>query len=823
MESIEQGIKLHGHGRMAEAEAVYHAALARDASHFDALHMLGLMRYQQRRFPEADELIQRAVKLRPRSAPTLSLSMAIMLELGRLDEALSISDRIDRIDADNLDHLFNRALLLSRLQRWDDALATYDKLLARQPDLVAALFERGNLLAQLSRFEEAEACYRDLLRKAPGHPGALTNRGNALMLLRRHAEALACYDQLAGIRAADVNVLSNRAIVLKELGRYDEGIAACQKALSLNASFVPALVTLANILIKLNRYEEALSYLDQALRIAPDDADVLNNRGFVLTELQHTGEALESLDRALGIAPKHIGALDNAGVALYGVGRYEEALAFFDRALAVNSAQADVHYHRGQALANLGRHDEAIAAFQKVLELNPKHAEALGALAFSQLVNCNWKESERLRGELIRALEAGTAVIEPFTLLGYAIPPKDHLRYARQYARHRIRAVASLPSSGKQHRADKIKVAYLSSAFQRHPTAWQIVELIELHDRSRFEVLGISYGLDDGSDIRARLVKAFDGFSDVVLQSDREIAQLIRDNGVDIAVDLKGFTEKGRPGILAWRPAPVQVSYLGYTATMGVDFIDYILADRMVLPFDQQENYSEKIVQLPDTYWVNDSRRSVAEIPSRQSLGLPEDGFVFCCFNNSYKITAAIFDVWMRLLREVPESVLWLLQTNEAATNNLRNEARAKGIDPQRLVFAPNVEISQHLARHGAADLFLDNLPVNAHTAASDALWMGLPVLTCAGDAFVGRVALSLVTAAGLPELATRNLDEYHALAVKLANDRALLDGMREKLARDRMSSKLFDTKRLCAHIEAAYGTMLEMHQRGEPPRSFAV
>jgi predicted O-linked N-acetylglucosamine transferase (SPINDLY family) len=275
---------------------------------------------------------------------------------------------------------------------------------------------------------------------------------------------------------------------------------------------------------------------------------------------------------------------------------------------------------------------------------------------------------------------------------------------------------------------------------------------------------------------------------------------------------------------LASRPAPIQVSYLGYTATMGVDFIDYILADRLVLPFDQQESYSEKIVHLPDSYWVNDSKRSVDEqAPSRRSLGLPDDAFVFCCFNNSYKITRAVFDVWMRLLREIEGSVLWLLQTTEVATDNLLSEARAKGIDLWRLVFAPNVEISQHLARHRAADLFLDNLPVNAHTAASDALWMGLPVVTCAGDAFVGRVALSLVTAAGLPELATRNLEEYHALALKLANDRALLARMRAKLECERTTSRLFDTKRLCRHMEAAYSEMLQMYERGESPRSFAV
>jgi predicted O-linked N-acetylglucosamine transferase (SPINDLY family) len=437
---------------------------------------------------------------------------------------------------------------------------------------------------------------------------------------------------------------------------------------------------------------------------------------------------------------------------------------------------------------------------------------------------CNWKETERIGVRLKQMLASEDAAIEPFTLLAYNIAPAEHLRAVRQYVRHRMPALVPFAPVAREPRAGKIKVAYLSSAFQRHPTGWQIGELIELHDRSRFEVLGISYGPDDGSEIRARLERAFDQFCDVTARSDREVAQLLRDAVVDIAVDLKGFTEQARPAILAYRPAPVQASYFGYVGTMGVDFIDYILADRIVLPPEQQESYSEKIVYLPDSYWVNDSKRIVPdETPSRRSLGLPENGFVFCSFNNSYKITAAVFDIWMRLLREVDGSVLWLLQTSEAATRNLREEARARDVDPERLIFAPKTEISLHLARHRAADLFLDNLPVNAHTAASDALWVGLPVVSCIGDAFIGRVAASLLAAVGLPELVTHSLDEYHALALNLATDRRLLDEMRGKLMRDRDSSRLFDTKRLCRHVEQAYETMLEIFRRGEPVRSFEV
>ena len=823
MRALEQAKLLHQTGRIAEAEAAYRSVLARDPNQFDALHLLGLIRYQQGRSQEAHDLLSKAVKLKPRSPRALSVWMAALLALNRLEEALTVCDRIVAIDPRDLDTLYNRAVVLSRLRRFEAALAAFDKVLARDSGYVDAWFERGNLLAQLSRFDEAAVCYDRLLAKAPAHLGALTNRGNALLKVGRHADALACYDKLLAAAPADINALNNRGIVFKQLGRYDEAMASCERALTIDPNSVDALTTRGNILTRLARHEEALASFDRAVAVRPRDVDALNNRGLALTQLRRLGEALASFDQALALDPGQVGVLDNRGVALFAAGRFEDALASFDQALSLKADDAEVLYHRGHALANLGRYDEAVAVWRRVLAIDPAHPSALGALAFYRLMICDWNDIASFEVELKRALEQ-ERVIEPFTLLAYSVGPADQLRHTRRFVRHRMPAVAQLPAIASKRSADRIRLAYLSSSFNRHPTAWQIAELFELHDRNRFEVLGISYGPDDGSEIRARLVKAFDGFHDVGLRSDREAAELLRALDVDIAIDLKGHTEQARPAILAYRPAPIQVSYFGFTATMGVDFIDYILADRVVLPSDQQDHYSERIVHLPGSYWVNDSKRHVAdEVPSRGSVGLPEDGFVFCCFNNSYKLTPQVFDVWMRLLQQVEGSVLWLLRTSEAATRNLCNEASARGVDPARLVFAPKVEISHHLARHRLADLFLDNLPVNAHTAASDALWVGLPVLTCAGDSFVGRVAASLLDAVGLPELVTRGLDEYEALALKLANERDLVAAIRQRLHRNRETSPLFNTEKLSRHIERAYLTMLEMLRRGEPPRGFAV
>jgi len=425
---------------------------------------------------------------------------------------------------------------------------------------------------------------------------------------------------------------------------------------------------------------------------------------------------------------------------------------------------------------------------------------------------------------LATGVRDGTAIVNPFTLIRCSDDPALHLQCASAFIADKVGVPRPPLWTGAGRLHERIRIAYLSADFHRHATAYLTAELFELHDRARFEVIGIAFDRDDGSDIRCRLVQAFDRFHDVRARDDREIATLLHVLETDIAVDLKGYTQDSRPEVFSYRPAPIQVNYLGYPGTMGADFIDYIIGDALVTPLDQQVFYREKIVQLPDAYQVNDRKRRIAErTPCRSEVGLPKDGFVFCCFNNSYKITPPLFDIWMRLLTDIPASVLWLLRDNVAAESNLCREAQTRGVGPERLIFAGRASVEDHLARHRLADLFLDTLPYNAHTTASDALWAGLPVLTCQGEAFAARVAATLLHAVGLPELVTHSLEEYEAQARRLAGDPTLLRAVREKLMANRQTHALFDTDRFCRHIEAAYLRMWELHQHGEPPRAFAV
>jgi predicted O-linked N-acetylglucosamine transferase (SPINDLY family) len=414
--------------------------------------------------------------------------------------------------------------------------------------------------------------------------------------------------------------------------------------------------------------------------------------------------------------------------------------------------------------------------------------------------------------------------VAPFVLLGYRDDPALLLQCARNYINDKLPAPPVPLWAGETWRHDRLRVAYVSSDFRSHAMAYMVGEMLETHDRTRFEIIGVSHGADDGSDIRKRLIAAFESFHDLPEMDDRQIARFLRDREIDIAVDLQGYTGDQRPGIFARRPVPIQASYLGYPATMGTRFIDYVIADKIVAPFAQRQFYAESIVHLPDCYVVSDRKRRIApHPPTRHEMGLPEHGFVFCCFNNTWKFTPVLFEIWMRLLRKIEGSVLWLGGDNEGAKRNLRREARQRGVDPSRLVFADRISGELHLARHHLADLFLDTLPYNAHSTASDALRTGLPVLTCMGTSFPSRVAASQLHAIGIPELIVPTLEAYEALALKLARDPVLLAEIKAKLLKNRDTQPLFDTPRFTRGIEAAYRTMWEIWQRGEAPRNFAV
>ena len=594
--------------------------------------------------------------------------------------------------------------------------------------------------------------------------------------------------------------------------RLAEAERCYRAALASNPGHPTALHLLGVIAQQAGRFEEALTLYDRALAQQPTFYEALNNRALVLQQFRRFGEALATYNRLLTLR-QSAEVFYNRGNVLCDLHRAPEALASYDRALALRPNYPEALHNRGNALLLLGRFEAALADYEALLILKPGHVHVRDTIANCAAHLCDWQ----------RRIEP-KAIHSPFVLLGYS----DDLALQRQCAENFLeQKIPVRPPplwAGQKWRHDKLRVAYISPDFRAHPIAFLTAELFEEHDRSRFEIVGISLGPDDKSDMRRRLMAGVDEFVDVRTMTDRTVATLMRDRQFDIAIDLAGYTAGSRPGIFAHRPSPIQANYLGFPGTMGAEFIDYIIADKTVAPFEQQMFYSEKIVHLPDCYQVNDTKRNIAgRAPTRREAGLPERGFVFCCFNSSSKITAEIFDIWTSLLHQVEGSVLWLLGTNEGAQRNLCKEAQRRGIGPSRLVFAGRLPLGEHLARHRLADLFLDTLPYSAHTTASDALWVGLPVLTCKGKAFAGRVAASLLHAVGVPELSTSSLEDYQRLALTLARDPALLAALRAKLAVHRDTYPLFNTVRFARHIEAAYTTMWETWQRGEPPKNFSV
>jgi predicted O-linked N-acetylglucosamine transferase (SPINDLY family) len=539
--------------------------------------------------------------------------------------------------------------------------------------------------------------------------------------------------------------------------------------------------------------------------------------------LKRLDDALTHLDRALAIDPAHVQAQLNRGLVLFDMGRNEEALAGLNRVVALKPDLVDAYMNRGSVLNVMKRRAEAIADWEKALELKPGLAFIRGEVLRTKRTMCMWDGDAEALALIDQRVAEGKGVIMPFAYLTATDDPKLALICAKIYAAATCAVPFQLTPSPPT--GDKIKIAFLSSDFYNHALGILAVEVFERLDRRRFETCAICFSPPHDDDMRTRFRSAFDRFIDVNQMSDEAAAQTIADWGAHIAVDLTGFASASRTRILAYRPAPVQVSYLGFAGSMGTPIFDYIIADPHVIPPGDERYYAERVARLPHTYQANQSQRAVIndDRTTRAIHGLPDNAFVFCCFNNSHKITPQMFGIWMRILARTPGSVLWLFKDNDDAERNLRREAAARGIDAQRLFFAPRIDGREHLRRHMCADLFLDTLPFNAHTTASDALWMGLPVLTCTGRTFAGRVAASLLRAIDLPELVTHSLADYEEMAVQLALDPARLKAVRETLARNRNSTPLFDCARYTRHLEAAFEVMYRRWRDGLPPEAFDI
>lgn len=707
---------------------------------------------------------------------------------------------------------------------------------------------------QKGDFAQAEAFYRQILQHDPTHVNALHFSGVLAYQMGQNQAAIELMRKAISIHPTEYSIYCNLGLALHTQGQLDEAVNSYRHALALQPNFVEARSNLGNALLAQNKMIEAIASYRYALILNPDN-DVLtqqldyllklnpdiaskqteNSAEFLQAKMHYDfgvlchsqwklAQAAESYKKALGIKLDYIEAYLNLGLVFKDQCKMDDAIQCFQFVLSLKPDYAPAYYNLGIVFFLLGNLSEASESYQKALGLQSVYPEATNMLFHTQLRCCDWSTYAVGSEKILNSILAGKQGYRPFLFLAISQSPSVQQQCAYTYATHKYQLVKKAVIHKQRYSHEKIRIAYVSDDFREHAVSYLMAGLFEQHDKERFEIIAISLNTEDSSSTGLRVKNAFKQFIDVSELGNDEVAALMQDMEIDIAVDLTGFTSYNRTGIFTYRPAPVQVNYLGYPATMGAEYIDYIIADKYLIPPEQQGYYTEKVVYLPDCFQANDDKKRISEKqPSRLEMGLPETGFVFCSFNNSYKITPVFFALWMRLLKAVPESVLWLIADNAMVQQNLRNEAVKAEIDPERLIFASRLAYSDYLARFTLADLFLDTLPFNAGTTASDALWAGVPVITCSGEAFASRMAGSLLTAIGLPELITRDLKEYEALALKLATTATLCAEIRSKLAQNRTIYPLFNTDRFRRHIEAAYIKMWEKNQRGELPASFSV
>ena len=667
---------------------------------------------------------------------------------------------------------------------------------------------RGELL-------QAQQLYQSILDRFPKNKKALTGLKNCSGLIQQSGKSGPAQNQLSSIKN------------LYSAGRAQEALT---QALRLYQHY-PNTPVIANLIgaiyLGLGNNEEAAAYFRKALELEPGTAEAYNNLGDILNKAGKYEEACNNYHQAVKLKSDYAVAYNSLGNALTNLGRYEEAVTSYTRVLELRPDEAEVHYNLGNTLKFLDKHTEAAASFKKAVTLN-RNDIALRSALLAQLGKiCDWSESGESLQTDIKSYDFSknpASAPSPFGLLALFDDAELDRQASEAYVNANYMPKDSLGPLKDRRIGNRIRVGYFSADFYNHATMYLMAELFERHDHSKFEIHAFSFGPANNDEMHTRLIQNVEHYHDVRLRSDAEIARLSRSLGIDIAVDLKGFTKNNRAGIFSYRAAPIQVNYLGYPGTMGATYFDYLIADPILIPPEYQKFYSEKIAYLPDSYQINDRSRKISEKNmSRSEFGLTEHTFVFCCFNNNYKIKPDVFKIWMHLLGEIKDSILWLLKGNPAAEQNLRNQASLCGIDPDRLVFAERAPLSEHLARHRLADLFLDTFNCNAHTTASDALWAGLPLLTKLGQSFASRVGGSLLNAVGLPELITGTAQEYQDTALMLATNPDKLRHIRDKLENNLLTCALFDSASYTRHIEAAFTQMARRLDEGLAAEHFYV
>lgn len=794
----KRGNELLSQGHLEEAVECYRQAISISPSHAEAYLNLGFVLREQKLLDEAVRNLMQAISINPEMEDAYYILGAILQEQGDLKGAIENLQKAHDLKPDF--EIIYRDLCQALLQsgQTEEARNIIKQGIAHNPEVADLHYFLGNLCALEKKLDQAISYYRKALSIQPDYVAVYPNMAKAFIELGEENEAVECYRKVLELEPDYVDAPNNLGNIFK----------------------VDAHNNLGNIFKKQGKIDEAVACFRNALALKPDSAEINKNLGNALRILGRLSEAVACYRKAIAYKPDYAKAYNDLGNAFKDQGTLDEAINCYNQALTLKPDFSLAHNSLGITFQEQGKLDKALVCYRRALESEPEFGEAKINLLHALQQICEWKELKPLSDEvrrIVREVRPTTKnQIPPFAFLALSgSTPSEQRICATNWARRTFQYQASrrkdMGFEFKREPKPKIHIGYISADFRNHPVASLMAEIFELHNRERFQITAYSYGPNDGGEMRKRLEQAFDHFIDIRELTYEDAAVKIYEDSIDILVDLTGYTYLSRSAILALRPAPVQLGYLGYLGTMGADFMDYIIADSFLIPPEYKTYYSEKVAYLP-SYQANDRQCAIAETPTRKSCGLPDEGVVFCCFNQTYKILPDVFDIWMRLLKAVQGSVFWVYASNPYAIANLRLEAQTRGVSPERLIFAENLPLDQHLARLKCADLFLDTLPYNAGTTASNALWAGLPVITCAGETFSSRMAGSLLVAMGVPELITCNLEDYFALALDLATDKKKYENIRNKIITNRDSAPLFDSTKFTRNLEAVYLQMWDKY-----------
>ena len=719
---------------------------------------------------------------------------------------------------------FQEAISLFQKRKFEEAKNICEEILQIEPKNFDVMHFYGIISYQTGNYTLSAELINKAVRINSNNAEAYNNLGLAFTRINKFDSALESFNQAIKINSNFFEAYNNRGLIFIRLERFKDALESFIKAGEINPNYAEAYYNHGNLLFEIKKFDESLFSYNKAIKINPNYTEAYNNLGLAFTRINKFDSALESFNQAIKINSNFFEAYNNRGLIFLKLERFKDALDSFDKVVQINPNFAEAYKNKGLIFAELKNYNEAFDNFTQAYKINPNLDRLLGSLIFSKHCISEWKSFDEDLKDLSDKILKKYKCCSPFHSLRFFDSPELQKITAETYVKEKYSDKNDLIPITKKKLNEKIRIGYYSADFRNHAASYLLANLFELHDKSKFELIAFYFGPEKKDEMYNRVSAAFDHFINVKSKSDDEIVKLSREFKIDIAIDLMTFTQHHRFGIFTKRCAPIQVGYLAYPGTSGASCVDYIIADKTLIPEKNQKYYTEKIIYLPDTYQVNDSKKKISDkIFTRQELNLPKDSFVFCCFNHSSKINPGIFNIWMNLLKSINNSVLWLVPQNEITAKNLKKEATIRNVNPDRIKFAQNIKMPEHLARHKAADLFVDTFPYNAHTTASDALWTGLPVLTLMGESFTSRVGGSLLNAIDLPELITHTKKDYQDKAIELASNKSFLNEIRNKLNKNRLTKPLFNTKLFTKNLEKAYLMIYEKYTQDKKPENIEI